>query len=69
METNKIKTRNLPRWAKTQQLIINSYWKKSIETLTFDGMDWAYGKWLTKDWDIVNFNADFVKNWDFYDII
>ena len=64
-----IKTRNLPKWAKTQQRLEDKNWEKSFETLTFGGMDWAYAKRFTKDWEIINFNADFYKDWDYYSIV
>jgi len=62
------KIRELPKWAKTKQWIEDS-WDKSFEVLTFKKMDWMYWQWFTDDWQMVNFNAEFVKDWDFYNII
>lgn len=56
------KTWDLPRWAKTKQRIQDSRtWEKTFVILEFGWMDWAYWKWYTPNWDIVNFNAEFAK--------
>lgn len=60
-----IDIRNVEIWAKIKAKITKD--GNTIDTiLTYDGMDWAYAKLITPEWDIIPISCKLKRDWEFY---